>query len=229
MAETGCLKDGNFQNLEAQQIMLGTASLVAPLETTGKNAFDTITTGTGDGVTVTLGEEHLNSIYYINPVGGRKSANQFIKLPILDDCSAGDKIIFYLAVVTAESYELDIMQGQTADRIYGAVPVYTACGNTAIAGDTVTMAIWGGNGATGQLDGGIRYVAGATGAGIGTTITFTCIGGTTTYETAATTPSSLPDATPTVKAASTKNWHISGFIVGNLTGMTGEEIVRASA
>ena len=36
MAEVGCLKDGNFQNLEASNILLGSKSLVAPLSSQGK-------------------------------------------------------------------------------------------------------------------------------------------------------------------------------------------------
>ena len=36
MAEVGCLKDGNFQNLQSQQIMLGNNSLVAPIIHSGK-------------------------------------------------------------------------------------------------------------------------------------------------------------------------------------------------
>ena len=36
MGEVGCLKDGNFQNLQSEQIMLGNSSLVAPLATSAQ-------------------------------------------------------------------------------------------------------------------------------------------------------------------------------------------------
>ena len=60
MAESGCLKDANFQNMEAQQIMLNNTSLVAPLVQQGKITIDA---GDGSEADVTLTNANANSIY----------------------------------------------------------------------------------------------------------------------------------------------------------------------
>ena len=66
MAESGCLKDVCAQNIEDSSIMLGTSSLVAPIATTGKNVFDTITVPSdATARDFTLDATHLNSVYYI--------------------------------------------------------------------------------------------------------------------------------------------------------------------
>jgi hypothetical protein len=224
MAEVGCLKDGNFQNLEASSIMLGSSSLVAPLETTGKTVFDTVTApAAAVGAVTQLTAVHLNSIYYITAARAASTAGSaatIIRLPDLTGCSAGDKITFFVAV-EPDTISVDIMQAVAADKVYGALPVYTACGNAAVAGDTVTVAPFVGSG-------GVRFIDGVTGANIGSTITFTCVGGTTKYLTADTTPATSALATPTLTTAA-KNWHVSGFIVGDTTAMTGAAVVQVSA
>jgi len=222
MAEVGCLKDGNFQNLQSEQIMLGNSSLVAPLASTGKNVLDTITVPSAAAARdFTLDSTHLNSVYYIT--GARATNAQIIRLPNLSVASPGDKITFFCSTEPT-SVSLDVMQAVAADKIYGAVPVYAILDNNAgAATDNQCMAVW-------AAGGGIRFITGVTGANVGTTVTFTCIGGNTTMSPTDTTPADDANALP-VSTTVVKNWHISGFVVGDVTSMTGGSavLVQASA
>ena len=218
MAEVGCLKDGNFQNLEASRIMLGTSSLAAPLETNGKNVLDIVTTQTGGDHNILLNATHLNSIYYITAARAGQAA--FIKLPLLTECSPGDKITFFLAVEPA--VDLRIIQQDANDEIYGTVPVYAPTSSSGAQASAATiMAVFPGGATT-----GVQFGAGVTKANIGSTLTFTCIGGTETLTQAVADPATNLLAIPvTDTSGSTKNWHISGFIVGDANAMKGTSIV----
>ena len=219
MAEVGCLKDGAFQNLQATSIMLDNSSLVAPLATTGKNVIDNITVPSAAAARdFTLDATHLNSVYYIT--GARATNAQIIRLPNLSVCSPGDKITFFCST-EPNTVSLDIMQAVAADKVYGAVPVYSIVGDAPAATDVPIMGVW-------AAAGGIRFITGATGANIGTTVTFTCIGGNTTMSPTDPTPEDDANALP-VSTTVVKNWHISGFVVGDATSMTGTALVQPSA
>ena len=204
---------------QADNITLGSNSLVGPIESSGNNVFDTITVPSAVAARdFSLNATHLNSIYYIT--GARATDNQIIRLPHLDVCSPGDKITIFLAT-EPNGVTLDIMQYDADDKIYGAVPVYAPTGDAAAATDVPCMAVF-------SAKGGVRFVTGVTGANIGSTLTFTCIGGNKTFGPADTTPADDDNAIP-VSTTVTKNWHISGFIVGDSTSMTGGVIAQNSA
>ena len=205
---------------QADNITLGSNSLVGPIESSGNNVFDTITVPSAAAARdFSLNATHLNSIYYIT--GARASNNQIIRLPHLDVCSPGDKITIFLATEPT-TISLDIMQYDADDKIYGAVPVYAPTRDVAAAAtDVPCMAVF-------SASGGVRFITGVTGANIGSTLTFTCIGGNKTFGPADTTPADDDNAIP-VSTTVTKNWHISGFIVGDSTSMTGDDIVQPSA
>ena len=81
---------------QADNITLGSNSLVGPIESSGNNVFDTITVPSAAAARdFSLNATHLNSIYYIT--GARASNAQIIRLPHLDVCSPGDKITIFLA------------------------------------------------------------------------------------------------------------------------------------
>lgn len=203
---------------QADNITLGSNSLVGPIESSGNNVFDTITVPSAAAAKdFSLNATHLNSIYYIT--GARATDDQIIRLPHLDVCSPGDKITIFLAT-EPNGVTLDIMQYDADDKIYGAVPVYAPTGDAPAATDVPCMAVF-------DAKGGVRFATGVTRANIGSTLTFTCIGGNKTFGPADTTPADDDNAIP-VSTTVTKNWHISGFIVGDSTSMTGGG-VQASA
>ena len=151
---------------QADNITLGSNSLVGPIESSGNNVFDTITVPSAVAARdFSLNATHLNSIYYIT--GARATNAQIIRLPHLDVCSPGDKITIFLAT-EPNGVTLDIMQYDADDKIYGAVPVYAPTGDAAAATDVPCMAVF-------SAKGGVRFVTGVTGANIGSTLTFTCI------------------------------------------------------
>jgi len=87
MGEIGCLKDGNFQNLETQQLMLGGSSIHNTIESSGLLLIDT---------TVAVGDTPLvaNRIHYIadTPTGART-----LTFPALSTLSNGDKFLIVMA------------------------------------------------------------------------------------------------------------------------------------
>ena len=89
MAEVGCLMDGQFQNLRASNIMLGTSSLVAPVETTGKVVVDV----SASAAVVMDAATHANSIYIFAKTPAEARA---VTLPALSTMNAGEKIVFIL-------------------------------------------------------------------------------------------------------------------------------------
>lgn len=90
MAESGCLKDGNFQNLEAQQIMLGNNSLRIA-------GFVNIGTPGGGAQTTAATALSKNSVHIINgDIDGTDSMT--VTLPALAEVpSVGDFYTFFLA------------------------------------------------------------------------------------------------------------------------------------
>ena len=94
MGEVGCLKDGNFQNLQSQQIMLGTANLVSPVIHSGKIILDAITNaggGAGTASNITLTAADMNNIIFLK--GATVTTARIIKLPSLATVNAGDRVI----------------------------------------------------------------------------------------------------------------------------------------
>ena len=96
MGEVGCLKDGNFQNLEASSIMLGTNSLVAPIESSG---LITIDAGDGSEVDVTLTNADAGRIYIFTT--NLTDSAKVINLPALSTMNIGDQILFVVATTMA--------------------------------------------------------------------------------------------------------------------------------
>jgi hypothetical protein len=216
---SGSMHDGHFDILTANKAILNGGNLLAPVEASGKNVLDTISVPSAAAARdFTLNATHLNSVYYIT--GARATNAQIIRLPNLNVCNPGDKITFYLST-EPNTVSLDIMQAVAADKVYGAVPVYAIAGDAGAATDVPCMAVW-------AAAGGIRFITGVTGANVGTTVTFTCIGGKSTFSPTDTTPADDANALP-VSTTVTKNWHISGFVVGDATSMTGAVVAQGSA
>lgn len=91
MAESGCLRDASFQNLEASNIMLGNNTLVAPLETKG---LITIDAGNGSEADVTLTASQAGLIYVFTT---NLTSAKVINLPVLSACNIGDQFMFIVA------------------------------------------------------------------------------------------------------------------------------------
>ena len=92
MAEAGCLRDINVNNLEATNIMLGSNSLVAPLETQGKIIIDA---GNGDNDDVTLTASDAGTIYVFTT--DLTNSAKVINLPALASLKIGDQFMFIVA------------------------------------------------------------------------------------------------------------------------------------
>ena len=92
MAESGCLRDINVNNLEATNIMLGSNSLVAPLETKGKITIDA---GDGSEADVTLTASDAGTIYVFTT--DLAAGAKVINLPALAGLKIGDQFIFIVA------------------------------------------------------------------------------------------------------------------------------------
>ena len=176
MAEVGCLKDGHFQNLESSSIMLGTASLVAPVETTGKIVFDSSASG---AVTMTAAT-HANSIYFL---GKTPSGARAITLPALSTMNAGDKIVFIVVEESGTGSNIVTISEKASDdtnKIIGTVTVVT--GGAADANSKLTDLI-----ATSGDGVGVTNVllsadtSGDDAGSQGTNLVFTCVGSTTKY------------------------------------------------
>ena len=217
MAETGCLKDGNFQNLESSNILLGGKSLVAPLSSQGKVIIDDITslTSAGDG-DVTLTNTHMGSVYIIS---GQATGNRTITLPSIDTVNAGEQILF---VVTGTPHNSQVtIVTSNDDLFYGVVEVSLAVNVASDYSGSLTVA--------GQLpvsnltdtSNGIALVSGAAGCDAGSRFLFTCVGGTS-YTAA----EGGTDATAAVLRKGTNRvWLVEGNAVCDTTAPTGQGIV----
>jgi hypothetical protein len=98
MSETGCLKDGHFHNLEASSIMLGTNSLVAPIEQKG---LITIDAGDGSEADVTLTNADAGRIYIFTT--DLSNSAKAVNLPALSTMNIGDQILFIVATTMASA------------------------------------------------------------------------------------------------------------------------------
>jgi len=96
MAESGCLRDINVNNLEATNIMLGSNSLVAPLETKGKITIDA---GDGSEADVTLTASDAGTIYVFTT--DLAAGAKVINLPALAGLKIGDQFMFIVATSMA--------------------------------------------------------------------------------------------------------------------------------
>ena len=222
MAETGCLKDGNFQNLQSSNILLGNKSLVAPLASQGKVIIDNITslTGAGDG-DVTLTATHMGSVYILS---GQAGGNRKITLPALSDVNAGEQILF-LITGTPHSSQITILTSST-DLFYGVVELSVA-GNKATDYTDETYK------GAGQIPAsnlantahGIKLLTGDTACDSGSRFLFTCLGGTS-YTAA---EGGSGGTVATLTEGTTKVWLLEGNAVCDTTQPTGGSLVGAAA
>lgn len=176
MAESGCLKDGNFQNLQAQQLQLATSTLSAPLESSGK-----LVVHTTDAALDLNAADHANSIVVLakTPTQAR-----LIKLPALSTMKAGEKIVFVVAEAMANhaSNTFTIQELTTADtnKIIGCVTVVT--GGDAATGTNVTNLVATHGDAVGVTNIILSEATASNVAGAaGSVITLTCVGNATKY------------------------------------------------
>lgn len=221
MAEVGCLKDGNFQNLEASNILLGSKSLVAPLSSQGKVIIDNISTITaaGDG-DVTLTNTHMGSVYIISGTAGN---NRKIILPSIDTVNAGSQILFVFTG-TPDTSQITILT-QNDEVFYGVIEVSVAANTDQDFSGTLKVA--------GQLpvsnltdkSNGIVLKTGVAAADAGSRFLFTCIGGTsyTAVEGGA------DGDAATLTTGTSKVWLVEGNAVCDSAAPTGADIVGDAA
>ena len=112
MAETGCMKDANFQNLEAQQIMLGNNTLrvsgFVSLDDGGTNAEAVAATGlTPNAVHILGGNLTGGTITVTLPTGAANVPN------------VGDFYTFLIGIKSTTGHTIQI--GTANDKIVGAV------------------------------------------------------------------------------------------------------------
>ena len=127
MAETGCLKDGNFQNLETQQLMLGGSRIDASLESSGALQLDNAANGA-----IAFAK---NSILYMSVIN---DAARVITLPELSTLQDGDKFLFIIGTAmnggSNPGHTLTISTGGSdGAKIIGAVML----SHTGAATDTI--------------------------------------------------------------------------------------------
>ena len=171
MGEVGCLKDGNFQNLETQQLMLGGSRIDASLESSGILQIDAAATGAI--------EFAKNSILFMSAVN---TDARTITLPELSTLQDGDKFLFIIGIamnggVTA-GHTLQISTaGTDGPKIVGSVMLsHTGVDTATIYSDKMIS--------TGPPKTNIVCTEGATDGdvgAVGTKLLLTVVGGSTHF------------------------------------------------
>ena len=171
MGEVGCLKDGNFQNLETQQLMLGGSRIDASLESSGILQIDAAANGAI--------EFAKNSILFMSAVNDDART---ITLPELSTLQDGDKFLFIIGIAmnggANAAHTLQISTGGTdGAKIIGSVMLsHTGVADVTIYTDKMI--------ATGTPKTNIvcRDHATANSAGaVGTKLLLTVVGGSTHF------------------------------------------------
>ena len=171
MGEVGCLKDGNFQNLETQQLMLGGSRIDASLESSGALQLDAVANGA-----IAFAK---NSILYMSVINDDART---ITLPELSTLQDGDKFLFIIGVAmnggVNSAHTLTISTGGTdGAKIIGAVMLSHTATSTALLASNKMIA-------TGVPRTSIVCTEGTTDGdvgAVGTKLLLTVVGGSTHF------------------------------------------------
>ena len=176
MAESGCLRDGIFQNLSTTKLVLGSTTLNEPIENTGK-----VTVISTDAASTLTAADNSNSIVLITKT---PTTQRIISLPALSTMNAGDKITFVVAEeMAAHATNTFTIQEDTASDtnvIYGCVTVVS--GGDAATGSALTNLVATNGDAVGVTNIILSAATDSNVAGsAGSVLTLTCIGSSTKY------------------------------------------------
>lgn len=220
MAEVGCLKDGLFQNLQSQQIMLGTNSLVSPVVHSGKIILDAITNGAagaGDESNITLGAENLNTIIFLK--GVIATTARVITLPALSVANIGDRIVIYLLADASTTFTID---GAGDDEILGTLNLTQSANSTFTSAQNPPNLILPVIAGEADSDKGIVLGTGVGKANAGTMVSLTCVGGSSITMT----QNETAGGTEAVQTTGTqKIWLIEGNAACDSANPTGADII----
>ena len=180
MAESGCLRDANFQNIDTAVLRVNNASVAVPVENTGKLTVDVAATGSIGTAAGSSAATYANSIYILakTPSGART-----IFLPALSTVSAGDKIVFVVAEQSGTGSNIVTISEATdsdTNTIFGCVTMVG--GGDSVTGQKMTDLIASTGDAIGVTTIALSADTSGDDAGTeGSVLTFTCIGSTTKY------------------------------------------------